>query len=275
MKLKKLYQHDNRKQIWRILPTTNNKIVIEERKINTKEVFFCCLDIESGKKIFKDFQLEEKNWIGIESIYNDIIFFHAYGKPNMPAHKSIIAFDIPTQTILWQNDNYIYSFIDNDKVYCYQQRFEGRIFFALDYLTGNVLEDFGNDASAINKLKEESDAKLWEQNYLFPEYFNRNYSAEKDYEKYLQQVLTEKVIKGEINYLNYEDILLFNFHEVTKTNTLSNEFLAIDLKKNKILLKETLDKNLINLMPESFFVKDNFLFLIVDKTKLFVYQIIE
>ena len=275
MKLKKLYQHDNKKQIWRILPTTNNKVVIEEREIQTKEVFFCCLDIESGKKIFKDFQLEEKNWIGIESIYNDIIFFHAYGKPNMPAHKSIIAFDIPTQTILWQNDNYIYSFIDNDKVYCYQQRFEGRIFFALDYLTGNVLEDFGNDASAINKLKEESDAKLWEQNYLFPEYFNRNYAAEKDYEKYLQQLLTEKVIKGEINYLNYKDILLFNFHEVTKTNTLSNEFSAIDLKKNKILLKETLDKNLINLMPESFFVKDNFLFLIVDKTKLFVYQIIE
>jgi hypothetical protein len=56
---------------------------------------------------------------------------------------------------------------------------------------------------------------------------------------------------------------------------LSNEFLAIDLKKNKILLKETLDKNLINLMPESFFVKDNFLFLIVDKTKLFVYKIFE
>ena len=275
MKLKKLYQHDNKKQIWRILPTTINKVVIEEREINTKEVFFCCLDIESGKKIFNEFQLEEKNWIGIESIYNDIIFFHAYGKPNMPAHKSIIAFDIPTQTILWQNDNYIYSFIDNDKVYCYQQRFEGRIFFALDCLTGNVLEDFGNDASAINKLKEESDAKLWEQNYLFPEYFNRNYSAEKDYEKYLQQVLTEKVIKGEINYLNYKDTVLFNFHEVTKTNTLSNEFSAIDLKKNKILLKETLDKNLINLMPESFFVKDNFLFLIVDKTKLFVYQIIE
>ncbi len=275
MKLKKLYKHFNRKQIWRILPTTNNKVVIEERDTATKEVFFNCLDIESGKKIFKDFQIGEKNWCGIESIYNDIIFFHTYGKPDMPAHKSIIAFDILSQSILWQNDSYIFSFIDNDKIYCYQQRFEGRIFFALDYLTGNVLEDFGNDTSTINKLKEESDAKLWEQNYLFPEYFNRNYSAEKDYEKYLQQLLTGKVIKGEINYLNYKDILLFNYHEVSKSNTLSNEFAAVDLFKNKILLKETLDKNLINLMPESFFVKDNFLFLIVDKTKLVVYQIKE
>jgi hypothetical protein len=275
MKLKKLYKHDNKKQIWRILPTSGNKIVIEERDPTTKEVFFSCLDIKSGKKILKDLQLEEKNWIGIESIYNDIIFFHAYSTPNMPAHKSVIAFDILTQTILWQNDSYIFSFILNDKVYCFQQRFEGRRFFALDYLTGNVLEDIGNEASAINKLKEESDAKLWEQNYLFPEYFNRNKSAEKHYEEYLQQVLTEKVIKGEINYLNYEDVLLFNFHEVTKTSKLSNEFIAVDLAKNKFLLKVTLDKNLINLMPESFFVKENFLFLIVDKTKLFVYRIIK
>jgi hypothetical protein len=51
MKLKKLYKHDNGKQIWRILPTTNKKVVIEERDIKTKEVFFSCLEIESGKKL--------------------------------------------------------------------------------------------------------------------------------------------------------------------------------------------------------------------------------
>ena len=64
-------------------------------------------------------------------------YFHAYGKPDMPAHKSIIAFDIHTQSVLWQNDNYVFSFVYNDKVYCYQQRFESRVFFALDYITGD------------------------------------------------------------------------------------------------------------------------------------------
>ena len=224
------------------------------------------------KKLYKH---DNKNWIGIESIYKDIVFFDTYGKPDMPAHKSIIAFDILSQSILWQNDSYVFSFVYEEKVYCYQQRFESRVFFALDYLTGNVLEDFGNDASTINKLKEESDAKFWEQNYLFPEYFSRNNSAEIDNQKYLKQILTEKVIKGEISYLNYEGILLFNYHEVDKNNTYTNIFTVVDLIKNKILFEETLDKNLVNLMPESFFVKDNFLFLIVDKTKLLVYQIKE
>jgi hypothetical protein len=273
MKLKILYKHDNGKQIWRILPTTNKKLILEEREIKTKEVFFSCLDIESGKKVFNEFQLEEKNWIGIESVYNDMIFFHTYGKLDMPAHKSIVAFDILSKSILWQNDNYVFAFIYEDKIYCYQQRFESRVFFALDYLTGNVVEDFGSDVSVINQLKEKVDEEFWKQNYLFPEYFNRNDLVTDVHQKYIQKVLDENVVKGEVSFMKIKDLLLFNYHEISKSNNFTNIFIAIDLTKNKILLKETLDKNLVNLMPESFFAKDNFLFLIVDKTKLFVYQI--
>jgi hypothetical protein len=273
MKLKKLYKHDNKKQIWRILPTGNKKLVIEERDAKTKEVFFSCYEIESGKKLFDQIQLDEKNWIGIESIYNDIIYFHTYGKPDMPIHKSIIAFDILSKTVLWHNDNYVFSFVHNDKVYCYQQRFESRVFFSLDYLNGNILEEFGNEFEKVNQIKEQTDHKFNDQQYLFPEYFNRTKLGEENYDKYLQQILSEKVIKGDISYLKMENLLMFNYHEVSKINLLDNIFTAIDLLKNKIILKETLDKNLGSLMPDSFFVKDKFLFLIVDKTKLFVYQI--
>jgi hypothetical protein len=275
MKLKKLYKHHNGKQIWRILPTANNKIVLEERDAKTKEVFFSCLEIESGRKLFSELQLEEKNWIGIESIYNDLIYFHVYRKPDMPAHKSIIAFDIPSQTILWQNENYVFSFVYSDKVFCYQQRFESRVFFALDYLTGTVVEDFGIDVTVINQIREKADEEFWKQNYLFPENFIRTKTGDEEYQKFLQQILLNNVVKGEVSYLKIIDLLLFHYHEISKTNTLNNIFVAVDLSKNKILLKETLDKNLVNLMPESFFVKDNFLFLIVDKTKLFVYKIFE
>ena len=273
MKLKKLYKHDNKKQIWRILPTTNKKVVIEERNSATKEVFFSCFDLDSGKNIFTDFQLDEKNWIGIESIYNDIIYFHTYGKPDMPGHKRIIAFDIKSQTILWQNDNYVFAFVCEDKVYCFQQRFESRIFFALDYLIGSVVEDFGNDVTIVNQLKEKTDNEFYKQNYSLPENFNRNNSVENEWQRYLSNILTDNVIKGEINYLTFQGLLFFNYHEVSKSNVINNIFMAVDISKNKIILKETLDKNLSSLMPESFFVKGNFLFLIVDKTKVLVYQI--
>lgn len=275
MQLKKLYKHDNEKQIWRIVPTANNKVLLEERDQKTKEVFFSLLDIQSGKQIFNELQFEEKNWIGIETIYNDLIFFHTYGSREMPAHKSIIAFDTISQSVIWQNDKYVFSFLYDDKIYCYQQRFESRKFYTLNCFTGEVIEELNDDVSSLNALKEKSLEDFEKQNYLFPEYFNRNDIPLKNYQKYLIQVLEENVIKGDISYLLFNDILIFNYHQVNDEGTLDNNIVAVDLPQNRILLKDTLDKNLINLMPESFFIKDNFLFLIVDKTKLSIYKIVE
>ncbi len=273
MKLKKLYTHNNGKQIWRILPTSNKKVVIEERDANTKEVFFSAIEIETGKPVLNEFQFEDKNWMGIEAVNNDLVFFHSYGNPEMPTHKNIIAFDLLTQSILWHNDKYIFSFLYEDKIYCYQQRFESRKFYALNCFTGEIIEEFADSSPDLFVLRDKSFEDFEKMNYIFPEYFNRNEIVLEDYQKYLQNILTEKVIKGEISYLLYNDLLIFNYHEVSEANTLNNVLVAVDLNKNKVLLKHTLDKNLINLMPESFFIKDNFLFLIVDKKKLEVYQI--
>lgn len=275
MKLKKLYTHNNEKQIWRILPTSNRKVVIEERDVNTKEVFFSAIEIDTGKKIFNEYQFDDKNWMGIEAINNDLIFFHSYGNPEMPTHKNIIAFDLLTQSILWQNDKYVFSFLYDDKIYCYQQRFESRKFYTLNCFTGEVIEELNDDVSALNALKEKSLEDFEKQNYLFPEYFNRNEIPLQNYQKYLVQILENNVIKGDISYLIFNNLLIFNYHQVNDEGTLDNIIVAVDLDQNRILLKDILDKNLVNLMPESFFIKDNFLFLIVDKTKLLVYLIID
>ena len=156
MKIKKLYYYSNKKQIWRLLPTQTGKLVIEERDPDTKEVFFTCLDIKTGKKILNDFQLEEKFWVGIEEIYKDIIYFHKFRKPDMPGHLGIIVFDIKTKSILWETDEYIFLFIHNDELYCYKEKFEGRNFYKLDYHSGKLIADLGEDVSEINSLREKN-----------------------------------------------------------------------------------------------------------------------
>jgi len=80
MNLKKKYIHNNNRQIFRLIPTDTDKIIIEERDTNEKQAYFNCLHIESGKKILKNLQLDEKFWVGIEAVYNDVIFFHKFQK---------------------------------------------------------------------------------------------------------------------------------------------------------------------------------------------------
>ncbi len=92
--IKKNYSFSNKREIWRLIPSQSGYLVIEERNMKSKEVFFNCLKLDDGKIYFKNFQLDEKFWIGIEAVSKNIIFFHKFRKPDMPGHKGIYAFDI-------------------------------------------------------------------------------------------------------------------------------------------------------------------------------------
>ena len=124
MKLKKIYRFDNRRQIWRIIPTNNDQLIIEEREPEKKQAYFHCLTLKSGKKLLKDFQLDDKFWVGIESVRDDIIFFHKFAKPDMPKHRGIFAYDIKNQNLIWENSELVFQFLLKKKLYVFKEKFQ-------------------------------------------------------------------------------------------------------------------------------------------------------
>lgn len=272
MNLQKEYSYTNNRQIWRLLPTKGGKIIIEERNIDSKEVYFSCLDISSGKQIFNAIQLEEKFWIGIETIYNDIIFFHSFLKPDMPGHKGITAFDIPSQKVIWQNPEYSFLFIFEEKIYCYQQNFEGKNYFAIDAATGILLEEFGNNPEKINSLKDEASRSQLFNDYIFPEVLNINEEGTKRIKEILNSLRNEIVLTGPVEYVLYSNFLLFTAHEVLQDGKMKNVFRVIDLNSGEILLEQPIFAQTDVFIPDSFFIKNNLLFLLIEKTGLVVYS---
>jgi hypothetical protein len=275
MKIKKKYTHDNGRPIWRILPTELGKLIIEEREKENKQVYFNCLNIESGKKIFKNFQTEEKFWIGIETVYKDVIYFHKFVKPDMPQHTGIIAMDLNEQKILWENFNNSFLFTWKEKVYVFQQNFERRKYFSLDYKSGNLLENFGDDAGKINSVKKELDESDAYAGYLFPISYNSNITVPANLKEVFQKLRNDFTFSGNIEYVLKNDLLLFNFHIVNSEGNLSNRFKALDLSSGKYIFEETLIKETRAFAPDSFFVKDDLLFLLFGKNRLSVYSIID
>lgn len=273
MKIVKQYLYNNNRQIWRIIPA-GSRVIIEERSAENKEVFFNCIDILSGKEIFSDIQLTEKYWIGIEAVEEDFIFFHKFPKPDMPKHKSIIVFDIPSASVLWQNDELAFLFYYNGGVVGYKELFESREYYLLNALNGEVISELGNEHEKIFELRENAVEDYYAEGYLFPVEFRRDISPETDYEKYLKMHLQKSAGKGSINYIIFNDLLMYNYHEAGRENKFNNIFYAVDLDSAKVIMKETLNKQIENLMPDSFFVRENLLFLLFDKTKFGVYLII-
>lgn len=276
MKIQKLYTFTNKKQIWRLLPTNTDKLVIEERDPNSKEAFFSCIEINSGEKIFNKLIIEEKFWIGIEDIYKNVIFFHKFRKPDMPGHKGIIAFDTLSQKILWKNEEYIFLFIYKDELYCYKESAYGgetKNYLKLDYKSGELLnsEKIGTD---IINLEEKSRKESYE-GYLFTKQFFPEVENNEEIRKIFSDLRNQSVVSGKIDYILFNNMLLFSFHEILSSgNEMNNIFNAVDIGKGKVIFVEELNKGVKNFIPDSFFIKDNKLFLLKEKTELVVCSII-
>jgi hypothetical protein len=274
MNLKKKYSHNNKRQIFRLIATETGKIVIEERDTEEKQAYFNCLNIENGKKIIKNLQLDEKFWLGIESIYNDVIFFHKFVKPDLPQHNGIIAYDINDKRTLWEDKNKTFLFVNDEKIYAFQQRFEDREFVTLNYLSGEVIDELGTDSDAINLLREDAINSEDFSSYIFPVSLDSGLRGLQRENEVFSKLREEYVITGGIEYVLMEELLLFNFHTTNNNNTLKNIFRAVDLLTKKNILEVTLNSRTNAFAPDSFFVKDNLLFLLIEKIKLEVYKII-
>jgi len=274
MKLKKKYVHSNKRQIFRLLPTNTGKLIIEERETEKKQAYFNCLKIDSGKKIFKDFQLDEKFWVGIEAVHSDFIFFHKFTKPDMPQHIGIIAFDINEKKIIWQDDYRTFLFIMDEKVYAYQQLFEDRKYFSLGLRTGKVIEELGIDSDSINVIREDVITSEDFSGYVFPQQYLSSAILTDPAKKFLDSLREIHLIKGSIEYAVKDRLLFFNFHVINPDNSLKNIFKAVDLSKGKFILEVTLNSQTNAFAPDSFFIKDDLLFLLIERTKVGVYEII-
>ncbi len=267
--IKKKYNFTNGREIWRLIPTKSSKLVIEERDLKNKEAFYNCVDIDSGKKLFSNFQLDEKFWTGIEAIENDVILFHKFIKPDMPLHKGLTAFDINSKKILWQNDDFNFLYSTREKVFCYRQNFDGRNYFTVNIKTGQFLDDLGEDHKLINQLKNNLVMQI-ENNYSFPESFSEHSEIDEDVSAMLKQVRTDYVVIGKIDYMIFNSILMFNFHEASDENQLNNKFIAIDIYSGKKIFEEVLNKKISALIPDSFFMIGGILFLLKNKNEVIV-----
>ncbi|MEW6508150.1 MAG: DUF4905 domain-containing protein [Bacteroidota bacterium] len=272
MKLKKHFSYKSKYQIWRLLISDTNKLVIELRDVDKKEVFFSCYNLAKGKKVFDLLQIEEKYWIGIETLYKDMIFFHKYAKPDMPGHKQIIGFDIASKSVKWTDSSNSFLFAYNDKIYCCRQNFESRNFSALNYRSGILEESLGDDSDKINQLRLESNKLTGENNYLFTEQWQPELS-EPAINKAITKIISSLDIVGNVEYTAFGNLLFFSFHSKILNGNLMNRFFAYNLSKQEIVLDDILNVSTNSLIPDSFFVFKNFLLVLKEKNSIIVYQL--
>ena len=127
--------------LWRLLPSEEAVFVIEDRNAESKTVTFAGIDAATGVVLWRDLRLEDDWWVSLQSTHHGVLFLHGYSAPDMPDPKKIIAVSCRTGALLWRNEDLVFLFPHEQCVYASKDEFEGRKFFELALLTGEVLRE--------------------------------------------------------------------------------------------------------------------------------------
>jgi hypothetical protein len=271
--IEKKYSLIDSNQIWRILISDSEKLIIERRNTDDKEVFFAAYHLENGKPLWEKFQLEEKFWIGIEKIYKDIIFFHKFTKPDMPGHRGILAFDINKKEVLWENTNGSFAFILDDKLYYFREDFEGTKLEPLHFLTGKKAGEIIESATQMEELRNRAYLSEDYSDYSFPEKFYGDEPNAEQIKKAISRITEGKKIAGETEFAFTDGLFLASYHIENNDATMRNVFSVLNVNTSEIIFEDVLNETIDLFASDSFFVYKNFLFLIKEKKQLDVCKI--
>ncbi|QOJ28099.1 MAG: DUF4905 domain-containing protein [Ignavibacteriales bacterium] len=254
-KLKKVYKRDEGRVIWRILFNNHNLMLIEERDPQKKEVFFTVADMSTCKNVTENLQQGELFWTGVECFIEEYILFHGFAKPDMPFHKGMRLYSVREKQILWEHDDLVFSFLEGNTVWAYKPGFEKKEYIRVDLATG-----------AAAPSPEPVPADIAMRKAEFREVTTRGITA--------PEPERNEPGGGDMVYPETAENDLYTFRSGYRgeTDGMYNQYLQMIRKSDGKLLEEMLiNEDTPLIIPDSWFLRNNALYVIKDKRILSVY----
>jgi hypothetical protein len=249
----------------------------ETRDQHKKEVSFFALNALTGSVLWDNRLFDELWWIGTEAITNEVLLLHEYAQPDRPEHKGIVAIDLATGKQLWVNKDVTYWFSRGEKIFAYRTLFERRIGYEVDLRTGELLREYDEDLDTLLSLRRSALSESNQKGFMFPQVVVDSEEDPRILSR-IRKEISDKPIQGDVEYIQWDDILLFNYHLQSDLKSqerflLENRFHIVDLKSGEILYSDVLSDNSRAPVPDSFFVKDGFAYFVKDQRTLKAIQL--
>ncbi len=243
-------------------------LVIEERDRTSREGFYSCLDLSAWEVLFRDFQLNDKHWTGIETITDGIIYFFSYPQPDMPYHKGVYAVDLLTGTLLWQHEEITFGWIRNGQLFATVEEHGITRYVILDSRTG-VIINASPDPAFIEHERITAGQHEDYSGYRFPVQTDGKGLGE-----FMPGVFPDAASSVPLaEYVQTKDVFLCTAHRFLSGGGYQVEFFAIDNASEKVLLSLPLHQEVKGFIADLFFVWKEYVIIIQEKTSLGIYRL--
>jgi len=260
---------DEQTIIWKLLVSSAGILVGEERNVEAKQGSLFAINIKTGVTLWRDTVLPEPWWFGIEKATKDTLFVQTFRSPNLPEPKGIIALDITTGALRWQDADVAYLFLAEGKVYAIRQGFSHREYLTLFPDTGAIIDNFGSDSAPVEIARG-----LIDEHDPFTHFAERVRSGEPFQSacRLIDTVSSADELRGAIESLERGSYRVLAYHrraegaQARLQNVLRSELAVFD--RERVVFQETLAKETPLALPDNFFLSHDHLLYVKDKRVL-------
>ncbi|WP_026462831.1 DUF4905 domain-containing protein [Adhaeribacter aquaticus] len=257
--------------VWQIrIDDKHGLLAVEVRDADTLHTSFSVLDVKTGALLLSDYKTREPWYVGLEDIHQGILFFHGIGDRRFGSHKGITAVEVKTGKLLWQDPEFIYyGFIPDGLLVKKNEALEAPLSL-IDSFTGKMLttESENASSSAMPTI-----FAAYQANRRLPVLVPGHYPDSSAHFSTLQQFLESKInitVKDAIDYLETKDFFILGFYNFDANNQRCYRVAVFNLE-GELILKEDLATNLEGLGLDNFFIIQNSLILLKNKSTLLGY----
>ena len=245
--LKQVFSEKFKGLIWKIrIHEKNEYMAIESRHLESKNVSFSVLDLQTGKIFFKERSYLEPMNLNLAYAAQKNLILTVNEHVESPESKGLISINVLNGEILWERYNFSFNQADSSGLQVYDPKIYPRNYLWINHLNAENISKQENSSTRISDL-------------LFPDLF----------ESYvLPNFIEHGLIIGQISVLHKDGLSIVSFHQKMKNNMQQR---LVVYQDDRIFIDEIIIDDIQKLQPESFFMMNKQLLYIRNKNEIVSY----
>jgi hypothetical protein len=245
--------------VWRTLADPDHKrLFIEIRNSETKQVAFSAFDLETARWLWKEKSFDEPWWISLAGVSSDVLLLTVYTDTHNPDKKSVLAFEVKQEKILWWKNDFSIASVFGKIVTGVESKW-GHREVVLDIFTGNG-------------VSKDSVVLPGPQNFhLIRPFHYQEGSTHFDTVKSFLEGKGEISPVFSVEYCEHHSLILIS--AFSGREDLVN-YLIVFNSKGEIVMKETLGEHLKGIASDTFFIFSGYLVFVKNTRELVCYKLV-
>ena len=233
-------------------------LILEVRDENKREARFSALDFSQHKFIWKDKIFDEPWWIGLSGATSNVLLLHVFESMDNPDQKSLMAWHIHDQKVLWKLDHFSFDHLEGDLLYGTFMEGEDGI-RAIEILSGKIVENVRPSSNFTENIMLQKPFQYVDGNVHF-----------ETVKSFLTSRLNVLPVMG-VEYLEFKHLIFISYQ--LQQENLAN-YLVVFSEAGDLVHQEKLGDRLKGLGLDTFFILSGFLFFVRNKSELISYRIV-